>query len=133
MVLICKMGEQSAKPLRTTGLHYVPCNIHESCCGDVDAKHGFKGKKEEKELRSQLCKAVKQIRMKGSEGLCTLMINSIYIFRDARAHSKHPVDVKRILFQSSSLPPKLIHIKFKHAPLTSPLEPPYFVSAGPIQ
>lgn len=108
------------------------CNIRESSCGDVDAKHGFKGIKEEKELQSQLCKAVKQIRMKGSEEFSTFMINSIYIFRDARAHSKHPLDVKHILFQSSSLPPKLIRIKFKHAPLTS-LESPYFVLAGPIQ
>lgn len=106
----------------------MPCNIRESSCGDVDAKHGFKGKKE-KELRSQLCKAVKQIRMKGREGLNTLLINSIYIFRDTKAHSKHPVDVKCILFQSSSLPPKRIHIKFKHALLTSALESPYFGSA----
>lgn len=88
----------------------MPCNIRESSCGDVDAKHGFKGIKEEKELQPQLCKAVKQIRMKGSEGLSTLMINFIYIFRDTRAHSKHPLDVKHVLFQSSSLPPKLIHL-----------------------
>lgn len=107
----------------------MPCNIRESSCGGVDAKHGFEGKKEEKELRSQLCKAVKQIRTKGREGLSILLINSIYIFKDTKAHSKHPVDVKRILFQSSSLPPKLIHIKFKHALLTSPLESPYFGSA----
>ena len=107
----------------------MPCNIRESSCRDVDAKHGFKGKKEEKELRSQLCKAVKQIRMKGREGLSTLLINSIYIFRDTKAHSKHLVDLKCILFESSSLPPKHIHIKFKHAQLTSPLESPHFGSA----